>query len=357
MRSTLFVVFILFLGQAIADDEAHLENRFWDNPEEMLWIGLGCYLGTTSKSDCEAAGGAMISMRNKDRARFDAMIQDNNTLFWRILTVIGATFVAVAGSLLVFLVKKSRRARAAYLGMPEEKRNFLSAEGIGSGNASHGYGVKTFLFLFLSFTVAGIFVWGVILSLILPTGFSVHRGTLLVIHLSWASGLILSALMVMFGRRKETNLHGQFLMNAYDKITESFEPGLYYAAGRNLIVLSRDNQSFAVASLSEDKRVGLSFETFSASKLKDAKAFSPGGSWTSASGSGAVGAMADSMRDSAMRDAIASKTGLYIDVDDIRSGDIFVNMDYQVAERWLKAIEKYLDNTLDAGVWERFPAT
>ena len=137
----------------------------------------------------------------------------------------------------------------------------------------------------------------------------------------------------------------------------------FLAAGHSLFGLNVEERRIVTLGLTKKINKG-KLISFKFDDVRDYRAHNPGhteysAGTTAAIGGGASGAMQASMannfadsdaqrKTNASKNAALAKTGLYFVLDDITCPEVFVQMQYEQAEKWFLVLEKLNEGTLDA---------
>jgi hypothetical protein len=157
----------------------------------------------------------------------------------------------------------------------------------------------------------------------------------------WFFQIALPVFISIFSSRttiSKTNAAYEYMSNA---VINKLGRADYYNAGEHgAIAVDVKNKKIAAIRKNGKKKY---FEPciFSVENIRGYKSYAPGHELFSG------GAMKDFNRAAMSAAASHQKSGIYIDLDDVKNPQIFVQMEYEEAEKWHLIFEKLQDGSLD----------
>jgi len=164
----------------------------------------------------------------------------------------------------------------------------------------------------------------------------------------WVCLLVTPFINLLFSSKRLKKINAVYAELASKAKASLSNPDYYNTGVFGGIAVDVNNSSVAAVSANDKFKVKKKASVFNTNKIKACKAYEPYRIIIDTSSLSAGQSNAAEMKNAAAKTGALKKTGLYFDLDDIHNPQVFVQMPFDEAEKWLLIIEKLTNGSLEA---------
>jgi len=159
---------------------------------------------------------------------------------------------------------------------------------------------------------------------------------------------VLSYLFIYKPLKKKIGKINSLYREMFEGIKNTLKRTDYYNTSENgAIGVDAENKSIVIFSADEKFKLQPPY-VLTPDKIKNYKAYMPGTTEWDSVGNTDFTENSEMLRKNLQsKSAAHAKSGIYINLDDVNKPQVFVQMEYSEAEKWLLILEKLLDGTLE----------